>query len=263
MNYRHVKSVILIISMFLLLTSCWTDDYTEDKEMEFIEIQNLMFEDNNSDYKLQIRNSGENQPLKWFGTEQSSQYNSIRSDGNNVTYVSYKLETIISTFGAISKKDIDVKSDIWGSTNFYVIFENKNNVPWKERNKIILNHILTICNLNIDTVKRKVEVCNIEVKNHAKIFSYKSNEVDKASICQYSKPTFEFKNSTLYNLADYINEVSRIRYQYIGNDDSKYTFTISSEGLNDVNAFNKELAKLGLCATESYDESLLFVVKDK
>ena len=129
MNYRLAKSMILIISVLLLLTSCWTEDYTENKELEFVGIQNIMFEDNNSDYKLQIRNSGENKPLKWFGTEQSSKYNSIRSDGNNVTYVSYKLKTIISTFGAIPKKNINIESQKWGQTNFYIIFTicNANN----------------------------------------------------------------------------------------------------------------------------------------
>ena len=262
MNFMYSKFMMLIIATLLFLTSCWTDDYTNNKEMEFIAIQNLMFEDNNADYKLQIRNSGENKPLKWFGTEQSSKYNSIRSDGNNVIYVSYKLETIISTFGAVPKKDIDIESDIWGQTNFYVIFENKNNVPWKKRNDIILKHILEICNLSIDTIKSKIEVFNIDVNNEVVLNSFKSNDDNKASICQYSKPNFEFSNSTLIHFADYINEVSNIRYQYIGSDDNKYTFSISSEGINDIEKYNIKLNKIGLCATMSYDESLLFVIKD-
>jgi len=257
------KLLLAFAIALLTLNSCWSDEYNKTKEDEFITIQKIMFEDSNEQYRLQIRNSGDEKPLRWFSREQCSKYNTVRCDSNNITYVAYDLSTIISTFSSVSNKNVVVNSDVWENTYFYIIFENKDSLSWELRNSIILQKIIEVCNLQIDTVKIKVAVNNIKVCDSVVLRKYLSDELDKASMIKYSEPNFELTNTTVKQIVVSIDGLSKNRYQFIGSDTNRYSFNLVLESLDNGDMLNLALKGVGLCVIEGYEEISIMQIEDK
>jgi len=263
MRLQRSKYISFFILIILFITSCWSDEFTKAKEDEFIFNQEIIFEKENSEYTLLIRDSGKKKPLRWYGREQCSKYRTVRYHGDTSFYVAFRLKNIFSTFGSIAIKDIEVNSKKWQRTNFYIYFENKDSLSWDESRMIILNAITESCDLKLDTNFKRVELNSINIFDETLLHKKITNHFDEPSEMQISDTLLIIKNTSLEYIANYIDEISKYRYQYIGSDTNKYSFNISLKSINYIDKFNDKYKDLGISLISGYEEVSHFVIKDR
>jgi len=92
---------------------------------------------------------------------------------------------------------------------------------------------------------------------------HRANIIEEGSICKYMPPIIDFKNSSLLQIAKNINGFSKNRYQYIGSDTAKYTFSIYINKLNDSLNSSNILNTIYLYNIGTYINKLFLTISDK
>ncbi|MCK5845951.1 MAG: hypothetical protein KAG84_00815 [Bacteroidales bacterium] len=255
--------LLIIFAITISINSCWSDDFTRTKEIQFINNQELLLDSKNDNYNLQIRLSKINKPPKWYGIQQCSKYHSFIINGNKTAFIAYKLETLISVLTNLENKNIEMRSEQWKKANFYIAFENKDSLSTLQQHNVIINELINICNLKIDSTYRNVSIKNIKIRNHKIFNEYKTSDNTKKSTSIYSSPNLEINNSSLVQIASFINRLSENRYQYTGSDTNKYTLDIKTISRKDTLKLSKALEGIGLYSTDTYENILFLTITDK
>jgi len=78
---------------------------------------------------------------------------------------------------------------------------------------------------------------------------------------QISDIILSIKSTSLEYFANYIDEFSKYRYQYIGSDTNKYSFNISLKSINSIDKFNDKYKDLDISVISGYEDVSHFVIK--